>query len=953
MVLFIGVTFRGEVLNQEQRIVLDLVLPGHNVFFCGTGGTGKTFTVKKLANILKVTKTVAITCTTGMACRLYNNEAMTLHSFAGLINARMSVEALIESICSRESCLQRWKTTDVLIIDEVSQLSRKTFETIIHIAQAVRGGAKPFGGMQVITVGDFKQLPPVSNDLDKGDYCFESPLWKLMFSHNIQLSVVYRQEQKDFIDVLNEVAVGEMSENGVCFMNKLSSKALIENDFGLHFIPHIFCTNFDANYHNMEQLMKLPGAIKQYHAIDTADVETLNKVTLAESCLTLKIGAPVMLLYNLSSKLINGTRGTIEALEDDGPTVNFEDVGLTMKLQRCTWFAYKVGTADDIIGQRSQFPLRLAWGITAHKVQGQTMKAAVVHSGNEFVPGQLYVACSRVSTKEGLKIVGFNQKKLIKQDHRVTNFYANLSSSTPVVDLTCCREINATIDNSCGINIQIGEDVLFDTMSESELLYIEDLCNQMFTEDDEGAVNSEGISVETILETMRVDGILQSNQLPGDLDLKEFLEELKDKSDVKIQAEHNSLREKMNCLLTDLQNTHLDGIHGFLQIYWARISNNFSKRIKNVQGKKRYDFKAILSDEMIMLNSPDISREFSAVINDMELCTHHFCIMTEIIKKLRTMYIYKLYAETVKSSNTEVPNRECRSVWNMHDNCLGKVRYIGGWVLAKLINADRKYITSNALSSSINVRSKLHQRYRSVNLLESLLVPSSVVHSTSQYTKSLEATDLKQYRENSLLYVNDDTFKFFMNLEQSRIDLLCDSKLNILKSDMIAIATTTVKQNTSLMDQWVKLFEDELEKELLVCLFHEVIEKYFRMGCGQYLRDFRRDHNIQKTEAHRKKVVERKMVKDRKDDKVTITQMSMDTSVNKEDSHHLLVSMITKHPIIFNSTVYNKEEIKHIFAAYGLKYCASWNKSKLNDILVNHLKSANRMTDPTYLNGLQ
>ncbi len=99
--------------------------------------------------------------------------------------------------------------------------------------------------------------------------------------------------------------------------------------------------------------------------------------------------------------------------------------------------------------------------------------------------------------------------------------------------------------------------------------------------------------------------------------------------------------------------------------------------------------------------------------------------------------------------------------------------------------------------------------------------------------------------------------------------------------------------------------------------------------------------------------MERKIVKDRKDDKVTITQMSMDTSVNKEDSHHLLVSMITKHPIIFNSTVYNKEEIKHIFAAYGLKYCASWNKSKLNDILVNHLKSANRMTDPTYLNGLQ
>ncbi len=112
-----------------------------------------------------------------------------------------------------------------------------------------------------------------------------------------------------------------------------------------------------------------------------------------------------------------------------------------------------------------------------------------MHSGNEFAPGQLYVACSRVSTKECLKIVVF---------YRITNFYANRRNSTPVVDSTCCREVNNTIDNSCGINIQIGEDVVFDTMSESELLYIEDLCNQMFTEDNEGVVNCEGISVETI-----------------------------------------------------------------------------------------------------------------------------------------------------------------------------------------------------------------------------------------------------------------------------------------------------------------------------------------------------------------------------------------------------------------------------------------------------------------------
>ena len=567
------------MLNREQTKVMDLALAGHNVFLCGSGGTGKTFTVNKLFNIMSLTRKVALTCTTGMACKLYDS-AITIHSFAGLINARMNVETLIKSVHSKESCLTRWKMTEVLIIDEVSQLSRRTFETINYIAQGVRGVDKPFGGMQVLAIGDFTQLPAVSNDLDKGEYCFESPLWKIMFCHNIQLSVVYRQEQKDFIDVLNEIAVGELSESAVHFLNELSSKTLNESDFDLNFIPHIFCTNFDAKFYNMEQLMKLPGKMKQYVSIDTTEPAKLDKATLAENYLNLKVGSPVMLLYNLSSKLTNGTQGKIEALEDDGPTVNFEEVGLTVKLQRCTWFAYKAGTTD-VLGQRSQFPLRLAWGFTAHKVQGQTLQAAVVHSGNEFVPGQLYVACSRVSKKEGLKIVGFNRKKLIKQDPRVKDFYANLSSSPLLVGLTCCREISTTTEpnNNTQIeeyNIQIEEDITFDTMSESELLDIENLCGELFTDNGEGALHSEEISLDNILETLRIDDISQSNQFPGDVDVNNFLEELKDKSVVHVQASHiDSLREKMNCLLTELQNAYLEGTHCFLQFYWARIAKTF------------------------------------------------------------------------------------------------------------------------------------------------------------------------------------------------------------------------------------------------------------------------------------------------------------------------------------------------------------------------------------------
>lgn len=125
-------------------------------------------------------------------------------------------------------------------------------------------------------------------------------------------------------------------------------------------------------------------------------------------------------------------------MDDDGPIVDFYNVGIQTKLHRFVWFAYKSGSKDVIVGERSQFSLGLAWGITAHKAQGQTLKAAIVYSGNELMPGQLYVACSRVCTKEGLRIFNFNRKKLIKEDCRVAKIYLFLSSSPPMPDQERC-----------------------------------------------------------------------------------------------------------------------------------------------------------------------------------------------------------------------------------------------------------------------------------------------------------------------------------------------------------------------------------------------------------------------------------------------------------------------------------------------------------------------------------
>lgn len=480
------------VLNIEQITVMDIAMGGHNVFVGGKPGTGKTYTVKRVEEILKQTKNVKVTCTTGMACSLYE-EAMTIHSFAGIHNTRLNVDALVTSILSRDNCKQRWIETDALIIDEVSQLSAKNFEVLNTLAQRVRGNKELFGGLQLICVGDFYQLPPIRSDIDEGKYCFESPLWKHCFAHSVVLRKVYRQDPKDkqFLGLLEEFAVGECSDNSLAFLNsELCNKQLHCKDFEITFVPHIFCNNFDATFFNMNKLNELPGESKIYMSVDTGKEDILNKVTLAVQNLTLKVGAEVILLYNISNKLSNGTRGRVIKLEEDGPTVNFYSVGITTKLCRACWFAFKPGTSDQVVGERSQFPLKLAWGITAHKSQGQTLPAAYVHSGKEFLPGQLYVAASRVSTQKGLSILGFNSRRLIKADERVVDFYQTILFTPPSGDFHCCRKKIIDIHPS-NEDLQYLEDLQDDgCFTEDDLAYIDNICASYYDQEEHSSAST-------------------------------------------------------------------------------------------------------------------------------------------------------------------------------------------------------------------------------------------------------------------------------------------------------------------------------------------------------------------------------------------------------------------------------------------------------------------------------
>lgn len=205
-----------ETLTTEQREAFDAVLEGKSVFITGPGGTGKSYLLKTLYDLVyaRSDKVIAITAMTGCAALLLGRWAKTLHSWAGIGLGRESPEVLAAAIKKSGRTRKRWLQTDILVIDEVSMLTPELLEKLNEIAKIVRRDNSFMGGIQLVFVGDFYQLPPVSKGTQTL-FVFESPLWKQIVQKTIRLTQILRQPDKDFQDILNEARKGKLSEKSL------------------------------------------------------------------------------------------------------------------------------------------------------------------------------------------------------------------------------------------------------------------------------------------------------------------------------------------------------------------------------------------------------------------------------------------------------------------------------------------------------------------------------------------------------------------------------------------------------------------------------------------------------------------------------------------------------------------------------------------------------------------
>lgn len=558
--------------------------------------------------------------------------------------------------------------------------------------------------------------------------------------------------------------------------------------------------------------------------------------------------------------------------------------------------------------------------------------------------GQLYVAASRVSSPQGLSILQFNPAHLIKANKRVVDFYKKVCLSQPLQDLMCCR--NKIVDTGpTSVDFLYIDDPLFDEpLSSDDLADIDAFCQTYFVSSVDSECEAEQVDEEEDLEeSSSCDKETHPDLMDNDR-IHSFLEELKDTS---TQAYvRGSLGFKINNLIMNLQQPEsLPKVKTFVEIQWDRLSQEINKNVKNKKDRStRYDFKSIMATEFSILNMEQLDNEFSAVIGNNTFNVEHHCLITELVKAVRVAIISQAYLGICVEDGEK---DEERNVWNMSEDGKGKVRYVGGWTLIKLIYGYKRYITQNIASNNPRVRQEMNQRYLYVNMLESLLAQSTNIHVCTEYEGTLSVTDTKQYRKNALVHISDKAFQLFMYLEELRVKTLCHHRLNILQQKFLPVAIAGVKNDKRLQDLWLEIL-DEVKgtKGQKLVILGSIIDKFFKMGAGQYIRDFRRDHHIMKTEAHRKRVQERKLVKERVADKVTLEAIKQDTSHEKQDSHNLLVALVTKRPDIFNTSTYTKKELKILFEAYEERLVTKWKKEKLNETHVLRIRSEGQMKNP-------
>ncbi len=423
-----------------QTVAIEKLKAGGNVFLTGGAGTGKSTVIQNfLREGLDGNKTTAVLASTGTAAILLGGR--TFHSFFGLGIMEGGVEHVVARATKHQGIIQRLRKTDQILLDEISMIGANEWMAAEKIARKARKNMlEPWGGLRVVAIGDFAQLPPVvkpmrpmntdpySQDLFSQEvrepekpWCFLTDTWQKTEFDSINLREIVRSNDSHWNEILNELRWGEFTSRAKEVLDSRIRKVPLDFQG-----TRLFSRRTQVDQLNHQRLHMLKGAVKVYDTVyvgHAQKIDDLKRNAPIGETVTLKEGALVMFRQNDPElRYVNGTLGTITRLKDSEVQVELLN-GRVIELKPTSFSV--LDAEGEIVATATNFPLNLAWACTIHKAQGATLDKAHVDLRGVWEHGQSYVALSRVRSLDDLTLEGYSPAGF-KIDPAVKDFYRRL-----------------------------------------------------------------------------------------------------------------------------------------------------------------------------------------------------------------------------------------------------------------------------------------------------------------------------------------------------------------------------------------------------------------------------------------------------------------------------------------------------------------------------------------------
>ncbi|VDC01939.1 unnamed protein product [Peniophora sp. CBMAI 1063] len=452
----------GEIqLSAEQRAILERVRRGESLFFTGPAGTGKSVLLREIIKMLRERpyEHLAITATTGVAA--LNIGGQTIHSWSGIGVARLEFEKLRWKIRMNPDLNERWLKARCLILDEISMLEGRIFDLLESLARWLRDDERPFGGMQIIISGDFLQLPPIpdrdSNKHVPALFAFEAHSWEGCLGSPVHLTQIFRQKDPSFASMLSAARTGDVTEEIARKFKKLARPVHYDDGIGP---TELYPTKAEVFRANKQRLDLIRDTMHNFVSHDISGVDDDGKELtrkerdllldkqVAQKTIQLKVGAQVMLIKNtIQGVLVNGSVGVITAFmtvaeaarhkmtvvdtrtEKDVKQKKDAVPAIVKQRPEAVWPYVRFTNGREMLcipqdfnqenrngdmeASRVQVPLILAWALSVHKSQGQTLERVKIDLARTFEKGQAYVALSRATNLKTLEVYNFAAHRVV------------------------------------------------------------------------------------------------------------------------------------------------------------------------------------------------------------------------------------------------------------------------------------------------------------------------------------------------------------------------------------------------------------------------------------------------------------------------------------------------------------------------------------------------------------